>query len=104
MITTSVCDDGRHTKCPGHGLVRGTLRPPHEPEHPGEQVWVTVECGCPCHARVCPYCHERVEDGLAFVDGETDSLWHAWCWQHDQTVSGLSPSEAARERRMATDA
>lgn len=51
MITTTVCDDGRHADCPGEGLVQGTLRPPHEPDEPGTRVWVTVGCECPCHER-----------------------------------------------------
>lgn len=50
MVTTTVCDDGRHAECPGKGLVQGTLRPPHEPDDPGQLVWVTIPCECPCHA------------------------------------------------------
>lgn len=49
MVTTTVCDAGRHAECPGEGLIQGALRPPHEPHDPGRQVWVTVRCGCSCH-------------------------------------------------------
>lgn len=49
-VTTLACDGGRHAMCPGHGLVEGILRPPHEPDAEGERVWVTVGCDCPCHA------------------------------------------------------
>lgn len=49
MITTTPCDDGNHEACQGRGLIQGILRPPHEPEHEGEKVWVTVRCGCRCH-------------------------------------------------------
>lgn len=51
--------------------------------------------------RRCPYCQEPVDDGPAFVDGDTDSLWHDWCWDHDQTFSGLSPEDAARLRKRS---
>lgn len=49
MITTILCDQERHGECDGAGLIQGILRPPHQPDDPGRKVWVTVECGCPCH-------------------------------------------------------
>jgi hypothetical protein len=50
MITTTPCDQGHHSDCPGYGLVRGDLRPPHEPKATPNRVWVTVTCECACHA------------------------------------------------------
>ena len=51
MVTTTPCDQGSHLACPGEGLLQGILRPPHEPRHPGAEVWVTVTCDCRCHSR-----------------------------------------------------
>ena len=50
MITTIVCDDGHHDLCRGECLVLGVLRPANEPDAKGRKVWVTVACGCQCHA------------------------------------------------------
>ena len=57
--TTMLCDDGKHDECPGSGLVRGTLRPPHEPDAEGHSVWVTVNCRCSCHDAVAASLTEK---------------------------------------------
>jgi hypothetical protein len=41
-VTTVTCDKGLHLDCPGEGLAYG-----NHIVH--GRVWVTIDCGCPCH-------------------------------------------------------